>query len=70
VETEEQRAFWDKNWRILMAVIRDEDMGLNRHLQRSMANGDAQPLILGRNEIVNQSVHRWLDSAMTGQPDG
>ncbi|HTK63615.1 MAG TPA: SRPBCC family protein [Pseudonocardia sp.] len=70
VETEEQRAFWDKNWRILMAVIRDEDMGLNRHLQRSMANGDAQPLILGRNEIVNQSFHRWLDSAMTGQPDG
>jgi phenylpropionate dioxygenase-like ring-hydroxylating dioxygenase large terminal subunit len=66
VESDEERAFWDKNWRILMAVIRDEDMGLNRHLQRSMANTDAQPLILGRNEIANQAFHRWLDAAHRG----
>lgn len=64
-ETDEQRALWDKNWRILMAVTRDEDMVLNRQLQASMGNRDARPVVLGRNEIVNQLFHRWLDAALT-----
>jgi hypothetical protein len=68
VTTDERCDFWDKNWRILMAVIRDEDMELNRHLQRSMENGDTGSLIFGRNEIVNQAFHRWLQGALREPP--
>lgn len=61
--TEEERRHWDKNWDILMAVLRDEDLVLNRALQESMESKDIQPLMLGRNEIVNQFFHDWLARA-------
>jgi len=64
-DTEEQRTLWDKNWRILMAVLRDEDMGLNRDLQMAMGNENApRTLLVGRNEVVNQRFHAWLDETM------
>ena len=64
-DTDEQRALWDKNWRILMAVLRDEDMGLNRDLQMAMGNEHApRTLLIGRNEVVNQRFHAWLDETM------
>lgn len=66
-ETDEQHALWDKNWKILMAVLRDEDMGLNRDLQVAMSNTNApRMLLVGRNEIVNQRFHAWLDEVMPG----
>lgn len=71
--TPEEHAHWDKNWDILMAVLRDEDLILNRGLQRSVQNHSAQPLILGRNEIVNQYFHAWLHRALNqalNQPTG
>lgn len=55
---------WDKNWKILEDVLRDEDLVLNRALQRAVSNRDAQPLLLGRNEIVNQHFHSWLERAL------
>lgn len=63
VETDDDRRHWDKNWDILMSVLRDEDLVLNRALQEAMQSKDAQPLLLGRNEIVNQYFHAWLDRA-------
>lgn len=64
-ETDEQRALWDKNWRILEAVLRDEDMGLNRDLQMAMGNEHApKTLLIGRNEIVNQRFHEWLGEVL------
>ncbi len=62
--TEEERLRWDKNWNILMAVLRDEDLIMNRALQEAVQNRNAQPLIIGRNEIVNQHFHAWLRSAL------
>lgn len=58
--TAEQRQRWDKNWDILMAVLRDEDLVVNRNLQRAVRNEGAPDLILGRNEVVNQFFHSWL----------
>jgi phenylpropionate dioxygenase-like ring-hydroxylating dioxygenase large terminal subunit len=55
---------WQKNWDILMAVLRDEDLALNRDLQKSMANTHVRPLVLGRNEPSNQSFHRWYRRAL------
>ncbi|MDT7583959.1 MAG: hypothetical protein QOE32_1509, partial [Pseudonocardiales bacterium] len=48
-ETERQRSFWDKNWKILMDVLRDEDMTLNRDLQHALSSRDAESLVFGRN---------------------
>jgi hypothetical protein len=68
-ETERQRAFWDKNWKILMDVLRDEDMTLNRDLQHALSSRDAESLVFGRNEIVNQWFHTWLTGALRDPPD-
>jgi phenylpropionate dioxygenase-like ring-hydroxylating dioxygenase large terminal subunit len=62
--TDEQKARWDKNWAILMAVLRDEDLVVNHGLQRAVSNTDLGPLLFGRNEIANQHFHRWLESAL------
>jgi phenylpropionate dioxygenase-like ring-hydroxylating dioxygenase large terminal subunit len=51
---------WDKNWRILLAVLREEDLPLLRGIQRAMSSQDAGSLILGRNEVVNQQFHREI----------
>jgi phenylpropionate dioxygenase-like ring-hydroxylating dioxygenase large terminal subunit len=63
---ERARRIWDKNWDILMVTLRDEDLTMNRDLQRALAGRDTPPLVLGRNEIVNQVFHRWYDSVMQG----
>ncbi|MEU2002369.1 SRPBCC family protein [Rhodococcus sp. NPDC019627] len=63
VVTDEQKARWDKNWKILMAVLRDEDLVVNEGLQKSVANTDVGPLYFGRNEIANQHFHQWMGRA-------
>jgi len=61
----QQKALWDKNWRILMAVLRGEDMRLNRDLQMALGNADApRTLLVGRNEVVNQRFHAWLSEVL------
>jgi len=55
---------WDKNWDILMAVLRDEDFPLLRDLQQALGSEDAGPLVLGRNEVVNQAFHRSVAEAL------
>jgi phenylpropionate dioxygenase-like ring-hydroxylating dioxygenase large terminal subunit len=62
--SDEAKARWDKNWAILMRVLRDEDLVMNRALQQAVHNRDAQPLVIGRNEIVNQHFHAWLRAAL------
>ena len=62
--TEEQKARWDKNWNILMAVLRDEDLVVNEGLQKAVANTDIGPLFFGRNEIANQHFHQWMARAL------
>jgi phenylpropionate dioxygenase-like ring-hydroxylating dioxygenase large terminal subunit len=63
-ETDEQKARWERNWNILMAVLRDEDLVVNEGLQKAVSNTDIGPLFFGRNEIANQHFHRWMASAL------
>jgi phenylpropionate dioxygenase-like ring-hydroxylating dioxygenase large terminal subunit len=66
-DTDEIAARWEKNWTILMNVLRDEDMALNRDLQVALGSADGpHRLLIGRNEVVNQRFHRWLDAALQG----
>lgn len=62
--TDEQKARWEKNWQILMAVLRDEDLVVNLGLQKAVSNTDLGPLHFGRNEIANQHFHHWLKRAL------
>lgn len=67
--SEEQIAFWEKNWKILIDVLHDEDMVLSRHLQHAMNNRNAAPILLGRNELSNQVFHTWLEGALADPPN-
>jgi phenylpropionate dioxygenase-like ring-hydroxylating dioxygenase large terminal subunit len=51
---------WEKNWKILLAVLHQEDFPLLRSSQYGLASADAAGMLLGRNELVNQIFHREL----------
>lgn len=56
---------WQKNWDILIAVLHEEDFPLLRGSQAGMASANAGPMVLGRNEVVNQIFHRELRRLVT-----
>lgn len=62
--TPQRVEFWDRNWDILMEVVRDEDLPLNRLMQLAAADPCAPPLMLGRNEVANQQFHRQLGECL------
>ena len=51
---------WDKNWKILLDVLHQEDFPLLRASQTGMGSKDAGDMVLGRNETANQVFHREL----------
>lgn len=59
---------WDKNWAILMAVLKSEDFPLLRGTQDALDSADAGPMLLGRNEIANQVFRRELDRLLAPPP--
>jgi phenylpropionate dioxygenase-like ring-hydroxylating dioxygenase large terminal subunit len=62
--TDEDELIWEKNWDILMKVVKDEDLPLNKLLQESAQSAHAPSLIFGRNEVANQLFHRQLDELL------
>jgi phenylpropionate dioxygenase-like ring-hydroxylating dioxygenase large terminal subunit len=69
-ETPAQVNRWETNWTILMQTIVDEDLVMCEYLQKAMMNDHLQPLILGRNELLNQIFHRELIKALGGDAEG
>ena len=57
---QEWEARWDKNWKILLAVLIDEDFPLLRGQQQAVSNPDAGDLVLGRNELANHIFRREM----------
>ena len=51
---------WEKNWKILIAVLHQEDFPLLRGSQQGLGSADAGGMVLGRNEVANQVFHREL----------
>ncbi|HEY1967622.1 MAG TPA: SRPBCC family protein [Pseudonocardia sp.] len=51
---------WAKNWKILLAVLHQEDFPLLRGSQSGMESASAGSMLLGRNEVANQLFHREL----------
>jgi phenylpropionate dioxygenase-like ring-hydroxylating dioxygenase large terminal subunit len=64
-ETDRQERYWAKNWELLVAALRDEDLVLLRGQQSALLNQGTGPVTFGRNEIVNQAFHEWLDTALS-----
>jgi hypothetical protein len=61
---------WEKNWEILLQTIVDEDLANCESLQKAMTNSHLKPLLLGKNELLNQIFHRELIEALGGDSEG
>jgi len=55
-----QRDLWERNWRILMDTVRDEDWDNARSIQAGIAGGGQTHFVFGRNEPGLQHFHRTL----------
>jgi phenylpropionate dioxygenase-like ring-hydroxylating dioxygenase large terminal subunit len=64
VLADEERKLWEKNYDILVKTVIQEDLPLNRDLQRVLQGRGLPPLVLGRNEMGNQVFHRVYDELM------
>lgn len=62
--TEEDQAMWDKNYRILMSAVENEDLPVGESIQSTAAAPGAGELVLGRNEMANQHFHREMRIAL------
>jgi phenylpropionate dioxygenase-like ring-hydroxylating dioxygenase large terminal subunit len=60
MDEESWSRLWTKNWKILLAVLHQEDFPLLRGSQSGMESASAGPMLLGRNEIANHVFHREL----------
>ncbi|MCU1651754.1 MAG: aromatic-ring-hydroxylating dioxygenase [Pseudonocardia sp.] len=60
MDEESWSRLWAKNWKILLAVLHQEDFPLLRGSQSGMESASAGPMLLGRNEIANHVFHREL----------
>ncbi|WP_224389514.1 aromatic ring-hydroxylating dioxygenase subunit alpha [Pseudonocardia sp. ICBG1293] len=60
MDAERWTKIWDKNWKILLAVLHQEDFPLLRSSQQGMGSANAGGMLLGRNEVINQIFHREL----------
>jgi phenylpropionate dioxygenase-like ring-hydroxylating dioxygenase large terminal subunit len=60
MDEESWSRLWAKNWKILLAVLHQEDFPLLRGSQSGMESASAGPMLLGRNEVANHVFHREL----------
>jgi phenylpropionate dioxygenase-like ring-hydroxylating dioxygenase large terminal subunit len=60
---DEQR-HWDRNWKILMDTVLEEDFVVSQAIQRGFAVGAQDHVTFGRNEPALQHFHRALTDAL------
>lgn len=66
IDTDERRAIIDKNYKILLDAVINEDVPAGNSVQASSSARHAAPLHLGRNEVLNQLFHRNWEKRMAG----
>jgi phenylpropionate dioxygenase-like ring-hydroxylating dioxygenase large terminal subunit len=66
VETDQHREILDKNYKILMDAVMNEDIPAGNGVQRSAAMPAFKTIQLGRNEIQNQMFHAFYEQLMEG----
>jgi phenylpropionate dioxygenase-like ring-hydroxylating dioxygenase large terminal subunit len=65
---EREQSYLEKNWKLLIHTVVDEDWGVGRALQKGIAQGLVRETIAGRNEAPIQFVHGNLAAMLS--PDG
>jgi phenylpropionate dioxygenase-like ring-hydroxylating dioxygenase large terminal subunit len=69
-QDEREQSYLEKNWKLLIHTVVDEDWGVGRALQVGLAQGQVRETIAGRNEAPIQFVHgnlaAWLSSDGSG----
>lgn len=61
---QEQRDLWDRNWKILMDTVQQEDWVAAREIQSSIAGGAQSHFVFGRNEAALQHFHKQIGAAV------
>lgn len=65
VKTEDEQLHWDRNWKVLMDTVLNEDFVVVAQTMQRGFNTEAQEhVLLGRNEPALQLYHRRLAGAI------
>src|SRR5262249_43445614 len=67
---EREESYLEKNWKLLIHTVVDEDGGGGRELQKGLAQGLVSRTIAGRNEAPIQFVHGNLAAMLAGDGTG
>jgi phenylpropionate dioxygenase-like ring-hydroxylating dioxygenase large terminal subunit len=67
---EREQSYLDKNWKLLIHTVVDEDWGVGRTLQQGIARGEVTETLAGRNEAPIQFVHGNLAAMLSGDGSG
>ncbi len=65
-QNEEEERYLEKNWKLLLMTVKDEDWVVGRTLQEGLGHGLVEETICGRNEAPIQFLHGNLAAAMNG----
>jgi hypothetical protein len=58
--TPEEQRHWDRNWKVLMDTVLEEDFVVSQAIQRGFSVGAQEHVTFGRNEPALQHFHRSL----------
>ncbi|WP_354700117.1 Carnitine monooxygenase oxygenase subunit [Paraconexibacter sp. AEG42_29] len=64
--TEREESYLEKNWKLLVHTVVDEDWGVGRALQAGLPHGQVKETISGRNEAPIQFLHGNLAAILSG----
>jgi len=67
---EREESYLEKNWKLLIHTVVDEDWGVGRELQKGIANGHVRETLAGRNEAPIQYVHGNLAAMLSENGSG
>jgi phenylpropionate dioxygenase-like ring-hydroxylating dioxygenase large terminal subunit len=67
---EREESYLEKNWKLLIHTVVDEDWGVGRTLQKGLARGSVKRTVAGRNEAPIQFVHGNLAAMMSPSGEG
>jgi len=65
-----EERYLEKNWKLLIHTVVDEDWGVGRALQQGIANGRVRKTVAGRNEAPIQFVHGNLAAMLSPTGEG
>ena len=66
-EAAAQKPLWDKNWKILMGTVEEEDWIASRDIQNGIAGGGQTHFVFGRNEPALQHFHQQISAAVAAR---